>query len=189
MAREADVHASESYQALGTLISGLERIANAGLQMAPGKTLAVADLDTVLDETRVVIGPSLREAGIALEWQAHASLPLVQADRHSLLQVFLNLARNAQQALEGRPGAELRVSAEMESDLVVVRFRDNGPGVVRPEELFRPFQPGAAKTGLGLYVSRAMVRSHGGGLRYEPQSQGSCFTVELWPVDNIGGEA
>lgn len=189
IALEADVHASESYPALGTLISGLERIANAGLQMLPGKTLAVADLDTVLDETRVVIGPSLREAGIALAWEAHASLPLVQADHHSLLQVFLNLARNAQQALEDRPGAELRVSAQIESDLVVVRFCDNGPGVARPDDLFRPFQPGAAKTGLGLYVSRAMVRSHGGGLRYEEQPHGSCFAVDLWPVDNTGGEA
>jgi signal transduction histidine kinase len=67
--------------------------------------------------------------------------------------------------------------------LVVVRFRDTGPGVAHPEELFRPFQPGAHSSGLGLFVSRAIVRAHGGSLRYSPEAEGSCFAVELWPVE------
>jgi C4-dicarboxylate-specific signal transduction histidine kinase len=65
-----------------------------------------------------------------------------------------------------------------------VRFRDTGPGVAHPEELFRPFQPGAQSFGLGLYISNAILRSHGGGLRYEPGQGGSCFAVELWPMEN-----
>jgi len=108
----------------------------------------------------------------------------VQADHHSLLRVLLNLARNSRQALEGSPVKEVRISTAVESDLVLVRFRDSGPGVTRPDELFRPFQAGAHAFGLGLYVSRAILRSQGGGLRYESQSAGSCFTVELWPVEN-----
>ncbi len=188
LSNEAPVQNSGSYQALGTLILGLERIAHAGLQMTRGKALAVADLETVLDETRIVIAPGMREAGIQLEWEAQDNLPLVQGDHHSLLQVFLNLSRNAEQALSGRAHAKLRVSAAIERDLVVVRFSDNGPGVQHPDQLFQPFQPGASKTGLGLYVSRAMVRSHGGGLRYEAQDAGSSFAVELWPVENISGE-
>jgi signal transduction histidine kinase len=79
----------------------------------------------------------------------------------------------------------LLISANMESDLVTVRFRDNGPGVAHPEDLFRAFQPGANAAGLGLYISRAIVRAHGGGLRYDPQKTGSCFTVELWPVETL----
>jgi len=78
----------------------------------------------------------------------------------------------------------VRISTAVESDLVLVRFRDSGPGVAHPEDLFRPFQAGAHSFGLGLYVSRAILRSQGGGLRYEPQTGGSCFTVELWPVEN-----
>jgi C4-dicarboxylate-specific signal transduction histidine kinase len=117
-------------------------------------------------------------------WEVAENLPLVQADHHSLLQVFVNLARNSQQALEGSSVREVRISTTQESDLVLVRFRDSGPGVAKPEELFRPFQAGAHSFGLGLYISRAILRSHGGGLRYEPQDQGSCFTVELWPVEN-----
>ena len=117
-------------------------------------------------------------------WEVSRGLPLVQADHHSLLQVFVNLARNSLQALEDAPRREVRISAAVESDLVVVRFRDTGPGVAHPDELFRPFQPGAHSFGLGLYISRAILRSHGGGLRYEPQARGSCFTVEFWPVEN-----
>jgi signal transduction histidine kinase len=55
---------------------------------------------------------------------------------------------------------------------------DTGPGIPAPERLFEPFQPGADGAGLGLYVSRAMLRSYGGELRYEPQESGSCFVVE-----------
>jgi C4-dicarboxylate-specific signal transduction histidine kinase len=132
-----------------------------------------------------VIEPSLREAGVELVWDVTPGLPRVQADHHSLLQVFVNLARNSERALGESERRELRISAALENDLVLVRFRDTGPGVSQPDELFRPFQPGAHAFGLGLYISRAILRSHGGGLRYEPQLEGgACFAVELWPVEN-----
>lgn len=177
---------SEQYLALGSLIRGLEKIAASGLRVASNRERAVADLDTVLDEARIVMEPGLREAGVELRWDVPAGLPLVQADHHSLLQVFINLARNSQQALETGSGdrREVRFSAGVESDLVLVRVSDTGPGVAHPESLFQPFQPGAQSAGLGLYISRAILRAHGGGLRYEPQPQGSCFVVELWPAEN-----
>jgi PAS domain S-box-containing protein len=178
---------SEQYQALGSLIRGLEKIAASGLRVASNREAAVADLDTVLDEARIVIEPGLREAGIELAWDVRNGLPLVQADHHSLLQVFVNLVRNSQQALEvvAEGGKrQVRISAGVESDLVIVRVADTGPGVAHPDELFKPFQPGAHSVGLGLYISRAILRAHGGGLRYEPQEKGSCFAVELWPAEN-----
>lgn len=175
----------ESYHALGSLIRGLEKIASAGLKMSSGREHVLADLNTVLDETRIVIEPPLRDAGVELLWEVEGPLPIVQGDHHSLLQAFLNLARNSQQALDDRPKRQLRIHAKVENDLAVVRFYDTGPGVAHPEELFRPFQPSASHTGLGLYITRAILRSYGGGLRYEPQEQGSCFTAELWPVENI----
>jgi two-component system sensor kinase FixL len=175
---------SEQYQALGTLIRGLEKIASSGLRVASNREAAVADLDTVLDEARIVIEPALREAGVDVVREIKGGLPLVHADHHSLLQVFVNLARNSQQALEKCAHREVRISATVESDLVMVRFQDSGPGVAHPEELFQPFQPGAHSFGLGLYISQAILKAHGGGLRYEPRQPGSCFAVELWPVDN-----
>jgi len=178
---------AEQYQALGSLIRGLEKIAASGLRVASDREAVVADLDTVLDETRIVIEPGLREAGIELVWDVHSGLPLVQADHHSLLQVFVNLARNSRQALEKTAVGgtrQVRVSAGVERDLVIVRVSDTGPGVAHPDELFKPFQPGAQSLGLGLYISQAILRAHGGGLRHEPQERGSCFAVELWPAEN-----
>jgi C4-dicarboxylate-specific signal transduction histidine kinase len=178
------MQSNDQYHVLGSLIQGLEKIASTGLRAASDREAAVADLGTVLDETRIVMEPSLQEGGIALVWQVTAHLPLVQADHHSLLQVFVNLVRNSIQALEGSDVREVRISTAVESDLVTVAFRDSGPGVAHPEELFRPFQAGAKNVGLGLYISRAILSAHGGGLRYVSEPTGSCFTVELWPVEN-----
>jgi len=60
-----------------------------------------------------------------------------------------------------------------------VSFSDTGTGVEMPERLFQPFHSGAEGAGLGLYISRAVVRSYGGDLRLEPRERGSCFTVEV----------
>jgi PAS domain S-box-containing protein len=184
LAEQGPITHHEQYLALGSLIEGLEKIASTGLRMASSREAVVADLGTVLDETRIVIEPALREAGITAVWEVAAGLPLVRADHHALLQAFINLARNSQQALADSPRKEMHIAASLERDLVVVRFRDTGPGVAHPEELFQPFQPGAHSVGLGLYITRAILRSHGGGLRYEPPERGSCFAVELWPADN-----
>ena len=51
--------------------------------------------------------------------------------------------------------------------------------IVERLQVFRPFQRGAASSGLGLYVSRAIMRSFGGELSYEPRSAGCCFVVVL----------
>src|ERR1017187_541530 len=95
LAEEASGPHHEEYQALGSLIQGLEKIASTGLRMASNREAVVADLGTVLDETRILIDPALREGGIASLWEISDGLPLVRADHHALLQAFLNLARNS----------------------------------------------------------------------------------------------
>jgi C4-dicarboxylate-specific signal transduction histidine kinase len=95
------------------------------------------------------------------------------------LQVFLNLAQNSLRAVTGTPVRELEVCVKVGEQRAVVMFRDSGPGVEAPERLFQPFQTGADGTGLGLYISRAIVRSYGGDLRFEPSARGCCFIVEL----------
>ena len=87
-------------------------------------------------------------------------------------------------AIEETVTKDIDVEAALEGNMVVVKFRDSGPGIARPDQLFRPFQPGAHSDGLGLFISRAILRSDGGDLRYEPQPVGTCFVVELWPVGN-----
>jgi C4-dicarboxylate-specific signal transduction histidine kinase len=170
---------------LGSILQGLGRISSTGLALGPNQQPAVTELSTVLDEARIVIEPGIREAGGTVAWNVAAGLPLVQAEQHGLLHVFLNLARNSQRAIGASPTRELMVEAAVEGDLVTVRFRDTGCGVSNPDELFKPFQSGENSTGLGLYISRAILRAHGGDLKYEPQAAGSCFCVELWPAAGL----
>jgi two-component system sensor kinase FixL len=182
LGRNRDLARLEDFQALGTLVEGLGKIASTELRQNTGATSDEAggvDLYGLMEELRIVIEPPLRNSGIALKWKIAAVLPPVFADRQSLLQVFLNLSKNSERALQGSIGPELEISAISENGRVIVRFRDNGPGVPNPEQLFQPFQRGAESTGLGLYLSRAFLRSFKGELRHEPQSSGCCFALDL----------
>jgi signal transduction histidine kinase len=73
----------------------------------------------------------------------------------------------------------LTVAVSVEGQRAIVRFIDTGPGIARPDRLFQPFQQAADGAGLGLYLSRALVRSFAGELKHEPQPAGCCFAVEL----------
>jgi two-component system sensor kinase FixL len=171
-------------QALTSLAGGLEKIVAVELRSKAGDTLEEVALGSVLDDLRIVIEPGWREIGGVVFWQVPRTAPKVLADAHGLLQVFLNLAHNSHRAVQERPvqdppWRELSIVACIEEQKVIVRFHDSGAGVQAPERLFAPFQAGANRTGLGLYVSRALVRSYGGDLRFEPQVSGACFAVEL----------
>jgi two-component system, LuxR family, sensor kinase FixL len=178
LARHGALAANRDFEALGNLIAALERIANFDLRQTANPATQI-DLAALLDELKIVIGPALEEENIHIEWKADPGLPLVWADRPSLMQVFLNVATNSIRALSRRPNRSLSVTARGDGDLVLVEFTDTGGGVARPEFLFRPFQAGADASGLGLYLSRAFLRSFGGELRYLPAPGGACFIVSL----------
>jgi C4-dicarboxylate-specific signal transduction histidine kinase len=182
LARVEGLAGNQDFEALQTLIQGLEKIASLELQASPEDQAIAVDVDEVLDELRVLIEPSFRESGTAVEWRIAEGLPLVWADSYGLLQAFLNLARNSQKAMQASPRKELTITARAEEAAVVIRFEDTGVGVRSPQQLFRPFQQGADGTGLGLYVSRAIVRSFRGELRYEARPAGCCFAVVLAPL-------
>ena len=179
LGRNAGIADSEDYQALATLVSGLERIASLELRQTAVEAVDGIDILALLDELQIVIEPSLRDAGVELRWNLPASLPSVLADRHTLLQVFLNLTKNSARAMEASSRKILTIAASIEGGRVMVRVEDTGTGVASPERLFQPFQPGAESTGLGLYVSRALVRGFHGDLVYVPRTAGCCFTISL----------
>jgi C4-dicarboxylate-specific signal transduction histidine kinase len=147
------------------------------VKTTPSDAAATVELTSVLDELRVLVEGALRESGIELEWQVQDRLPLVWADRYGLIQVFLNLVKNSQRAMKSTEVKKLRITAMREDTHVSVRFEDTGTGIANPEDLFRPFRPTSENTGLGLYVSRSIMRSFGGELLYEPRRQGCCFAV------------
>jgi C4-dicarboxylate-specific signal transduction histidine kinase len=176
--RTQALEASKDFEALGSLVETLESIANLKLGQSMSQAGEV-DLSVLLDELKIVVTPQLDEAEIESDWNVEAGLPLVWASRSSLMQVFLNIVANSVRALSNKSVRSLSISARCQNEQVIVEVVDSGGGVAHPENLFRPFQPGAEATGLGLYLSRAFMRSFGGELRYGATDGGACFIVEL----------
>lgn len=183
LARGTGLAGNKDFEALGNLIGALEKIASMELRNTANQGTSV-DLASLLEELRIVVEPGLAEQDVALRWEVAQSFPAVWADRQSLMQVFLNLTRNSERAMTESGRRELTVRTSVEANRVSVRFQDTGCGVSHPDRLFRPFQQQARATGLGLYLSRAFMRSFRGDLRYEPEPHGSSFIVELTPVAN-----
>jgi C4-dicarboxylate-specific signal transduction histidine kinase len=105
------------------------------------------------------------------------------------MQVFLNLVTNSIRALSKVDRRLISVTAGCEGNRIYVEFSDNGGGVAHPDNLFRPFQAGAETTGLGLFLSRAFMRSFAGELRYQPRVGGACFIVDLIPATASGQDS
>jgi two-component system, LuxR family, sensor kinase FixL len=179
LSRMKALNDNEDFRALGSLMQSLERMSALELGSGPGQNGEVVELTSVLEELRILIEMTYHESEINVHWDIQDALPLVWADRSGLIQVFLNLAKNSQRAMDCTNEKNIRIFAKREHDKVVIRFEDTGSGIASPEGLFRPFQRGAHSSGLGLYVSRAIMRSFGGDLAYEPTPAGSRFAVVL----------
>jgi signal transduction histidine kinase len=174
-----ELETNEDFKALGVLIQSLERMSALELGSAPTQNGEVVELTSALDELRILIESTYHESQIDVQWDIRDPLPLVWADRYGLVQVFLNLAKNSQRAMSSTETKRLRIAACEEDGKLIIRFEDTGIGVASSENLFRPFQRGAKSSGLGLYISRAIMRSFGGDLIHEPGPEGSCFAVIL----------
>ncbi len=178
LARSGVLRNNQDFEALGTLVLALERIASLDLREAAEQPARVR-LHAFFEELRVMVDPALREKGIVGRWSIPNDLPDVWADRQSLVQVFLNLIRNSESALALQASPHLAITACAGAEHVSATVSDNGAGVEHPELLFRPFQQRSKHVGLGLYLSRALLRSFKGDLSHQPTPQGATFVVEL----------
>jgi two-component system sensor kinase FixL len=174
------IQSSADYTALGTVIEGARRLSSTELEETSEAALeGNIDLVALLRELRTIIAPEYERCGVRLVWEVAKDIPPVHVDRSGLLQVLLNLARNSRNVLLELPKPQLKITAYALSDSVLIRFADNGPGISSAERLFQPFQPGASSTGLGLFVSRAIVRTWGGELHHTQAPGECCFIIEL----------
>lgn len=113
-------------------------------------------------------------------------IPLVQIDRIQIRQVMLNLIRNAADALsETNPPTIWIDVEEAEQDQVLIRVRDNGPGLQLEDgrSPFEPFQSSKSNgMGLGLSICQSIIEAHNGKiwLQENPSQTGAtfCFTVD-----------
>jgi len=130
-------------------------------------------------------------AGVLVERRIEAGLPPVRADRDQMLQVLLNLVKNAEEAMPS--GGTLRIAARRVPDGVAIDVTDSGSGIA-PEDLPRVLEPyfttKASGTGLGLSIADRIVREHGGRLEVASgPGRGTTFTVRLPAAVPVSGPA
>ncbi|MEX0703414.1 MAG: ATP-binding protein [Planctomycetales bacterium] len=149
--------------------------------------LAEADLNETVGEVCELMQARAEETGIDFQYRPAENLPLTTFDAEGIHRALLNVVNNAvdavEGALDGRIGVETAYDADTDELRVVVT--DNGPGIP-PEQIERIFNvfestKGARGTGLGLAVSRKIVREHGGEIRVESHPGEGCRFIVAWP--------
>jgi signal transduction histidine kinase len=147
-----------------------------------------ADLNAVIADALSILSPEADHRHVVLVAERHKRPLLVSADPIHILQVLLNLATNAMDAMADNPSGARRVaiSTAMYTDSKVeIVVRDSGPGI--PEqmmgEIFDTFYTTKQHgTGLGLSIARTIVDTYGGEIWAENKFEGGAafhFTIPL----------
>ncbi len=131
----------------------------------------------------------LNECSVTVDVQLPEDLPKIRGDAGAINQVFLNLIKNAAEAMAGQ-GGEIRIEGCLTDDFVQIEFRDQGPGI--PDDvrgrLFEPFfttKNEGEGTGLGLSVCRQIAESHAGRLEVDSKpGDGAAFRLSL-PLNGL----
>ena len=154
-------------------------------------------LDQIVKQALDSQRASFDQKKITVQFQGGRDLPLIEGDPKLLLQGFSNLISNAEQAIGSiRESGTLRISAGFADGKIILVFSDDGPGI-SPENLGKVFDPffttrrPSGGTGLGLTISQAIVKEHGGKIEVESsQGAGATFRVLLPAVaEGVSPEA
>lgn len=151
------------------------------------------NIHSILDRALLLQQESARHSGVVLSRQYDPSLPEVMGDEGRLIQVFINIIKNAIEAMPcgGRLTIVTRMSDQFTSiqadgkkhRLMVVKVSDTGPGITQEQlkDIFMPFFTTKDKgTGLGLALSYQIVQEHMGTIRVESrEGEGTTFSVYL----------
>ena len=145
-------------------------------------------LEQVLEESLKVLRDAFRDKGIAIETSYAPGLPPALVDGDKLRQVFLNVLRNAWEALDegGRVEIVLDLDPGQDGPRFRVRISDDGPGIPRAnrESIFEPFfTTKPSGFGLGLANARKIVEQHNGTIRLARRKGGGSQFVICLPVE------
>lgn len=149
--------------------------------------LVHTDVAEIVQDALRLVSAEANDIGVSLLAVGSASLPLVMVDKIQIVQVLVNLLRNAVQAIDTvhKEGGAVVVSSLPTGNGVEITVTDNGPGL-HPHVLAHLFEPFVTtkKTGmgLGLSISKSIIDAHRGRLWGENGSEGGAvfrFTLTL----------
>lgn len=176
----------ESVDLIKDSIEGLEQLSEMAQSLKDFSRLdrAAVDRFNVNDglEKSLLIGKNFLKNRIEVH-KEFGDVPAITCAPGQINQIFLNLIKNASDAIEGK--GEIYLTTREEGDVVVIEIKDNGPGI--PEEVMAkirdPFfttKEVGKGTGLGLSIVDKIINSHLGELTIESEpGEGATFTVRL----------
>jgi len=149
------------------------------------------NIHQILEHVRQLIQIELPEdAHIHFKLDYDPSLPEIMADSDMMIQIVLNITRNAVQALNGngeitfktRPLRHFTIGHTHHRLVLQVDIIDNGPGIPDDlqEQIFYPMVTGRAEgTGLGLSIAQSLINQHGGLIKMSSRPGETIFTLYL----------
>jgi len=173
---------------LGLSLEGIDQIERfikelLNFTRVPELSLERWPIAQIVEEALKMVREVLVERGIVVEMICAEGLPSVLVDADKMRQVFLNILRNAHEALD--PGGRITVACDAVEDglrkKVRVRITDNGPGIpdnIRPN-IFEPFfTTKLSGFGLGLPNARKIVEQHNGSIHLvRKRGRGTSFVI------------
>jgi signal transduction histidine kinase len=157
--------------------------------------IEIVSLPDLVEDAIRIVEPGLNRRGIHIK-RDHEAVPPVPLDKHTVLQILLNLLRNAEEAIAeaGKPEKLIHIRISQPGDNGVrVQVRDTGVGLA-PENLTRIFAHGFTTKsdghGFGLHSGALAAKQMGGTLRADSEGpgMGATFTLEL-PLTATTGSA
>ncbi len=165
--------------------------------------LALLDLNSVIEESLLLVRHELAKHQISLEKNLAGQLPQVELDRNKIKQVLINVFMNAIQAMGNngtlsvktfitRPTGAEAAGQSPAGEKVVVLVEDTGTGIPEDklDKLFDPFfttKPVGTGTGLGLSVSRNIIELHRATIKIANRKEVRGAAVSIaFPVPNRG---
>lgn len=144
------------------------------------------DLNKLLRESYLACLPLTEGTEKSLTFTSLSALPPLFADPTKLLEVFVNLIKNALESVSD--DGSVRITCESDSRAIKINIEDNGCGI-EADKLVSIFQPFVTTkqngTGLGLSVVKRIVEAHSGHITVcSAPNQGSVFTVSLPKSDS-----
>lgn len=159
------------------------------MSLAPGHTtntttpaLAPVRLSALAESVLTILAGRCRHANVEIERNYPTDEPLVSADPNQIRQAMMNFIVNAIEAMP--TGGRLIVGVRAGSQRVQFNVADTGAGVhAANTDIFEAFSSQKPNgVGLGLYLSREIVRRHGGDIGYENLAKGASFWFDLQPL-------
>lgn len=142
------------------------------------------NLNIVVKSALVLVESWIKKSTDHFELDLHEDLPTFQGLFHQIEQVVINLITNACQSLQHRDQKlQIKTCVDTSHDIVTLEVKDEGQGIKQSDltKIFDPFfttKRDTGGTGLGLYISHAIVQQHEGRLEFSSE-EGLGTTVKL----------